>query len=101
MTGASDSEYSARLAAYDLKKLRGKHLITKMGRSRRYQLSPSSMRSIAALHIIREHVIRPLLAGVRPTHLQAPPILSSALDAHYQRLRLDLQPVFQELGIAA
>jgi hypothetical protein len=101
MTGQSDSEYSTRLAAYDLKKLRGKHLITKMGRSRRYELSPSSMRSIAALHILREHVIRPVLAGVRQTHRHAPPILSPALDRHYQRLCLDFQPVFEELGIAA
>jgi hypothetical protein len=101
MTGQSDSEYSARLAAYDLKKLRGKHLITKMGRSRRYQLSPSSMRTIAALQILRDCVIRPVIAGVRRTHRHAPPIFSPALDGHYQRSCLDLQPVFEELGIAA
>ena len=101
MTGQSDSEYSARLAAYDLKKLRGKHLITKMGRSRRYELSQSSMRTIAAVQILRDHVIRPVLAGVRRTHRHAPPILSPALDRHYQRLCLDFQPGFEELGIAA
>ena len=101
MTGQSDAEYSPRHAAYDLKKLRGKQLITKMGRSRRYDLCPSSMRTVTALQIIRDHVIRPVLAGVGGTRSHAQPSLSTALDRHYQRLCLDIQPVFEELGIAA
>lgn len=100
MTGQSAADYSARHAAYDLKKLRAKHLLTKMGRSRRYELCPSSMRSIAALEILRDYVIRPILAGVRATRFE-PPTLSPILDRHYERLRLDILPVFEELGIAA
>ena len=100
MTGQSDADYTPRHAAYDLKKLRGKQLITKMGRSRRYQLCPSSMRSIAALQILRDHVIRPVIAGIGATRLD-PPTLSPTLDRLYERLRLDFQPVFEELGIAA
>ena len=101
MTGQSEADYTQRHAAYDLKKLRGKELITKMGRSRRYQVFPSSMRAITAVQVLRDHVIRPLLAGVRATHPDPQPKPSPALDRHYERLRLDLQPVFQELGIAA
>jgi hypothetical protein len=101
MTGQSDAEYSPRHAAYDLKKLRAKQLITKMGRSRRYELCPASLRAIAALQILREQVIRPVLAGVHNACRQAQPILSPALDRHYERLRLDMQPVFEELGLAA
>ena len=100
-TGQADADYSARHAAYDLKKLRGKQLITKMGRSRRYELCAASMRSIAALEILRDHVIRPVLAGVSTAHPNPAPILSPPLDRHYERLCLDIQPVFQELGIAA
>jgi hypothetical protein len=100
MTGQSDAEYAARHAAYDLKKLRGKHLITKMGRSRRYELCPSSMRTIAALQILRDHVIRPVIASIGATRLD-PPTLSPTLDRLYERLRLDMQPVFEHLGIAA
>jgi hypothetical protein len=101
MTGHSDADYSPRHAAYDLKKLRGKQLIAKMGRSRRYELCPASMRSIAALEILREHVIRPILAGVRAPQRETQPTRSPALDRYYQRLCLDIQPIFQELGIAA
>src|SRR5207244_3773717 len=79
MTGQSDGDYTLRQAAYDLKKRRAKDLITKLGRSRRYQLSPPSMRAITALLVLREHVIRPLLAGVRtPAPLaRRPPSRSS------------------------
>src|SRR5258706_10666884 len=36
MTGQTDTAYTTRQAAYDLRKLRGKHLVDKPGRSRRY-----------------------------------------------------------------
>ena len=100
MTGQSEAEYSPRHAAYDLNKLRGKQLIAKMGRSRRYELCPHSMRTIAALHVLRDHVIRPIIASVGTPRLD-PPTLRPALDRHYERLRQDLQPIFEELGIAA
>jgi len=101
LTGQAEADYSPRHAAYDLKKLRGKQLITKIGRSRRYELCPSSMRSIAALEILRDHVIRPVLAGISGTHPKPAPILHAPLDRHYERLCEDIQPLFQELGIAA
>jgi hypothetical protein len=49
MTGLSDADYTHRRAAYDLKKLRAKDLITNLGRSGRYELSPPNMRAITAL----------------------------------------------------
>ncbi len=101
MTGQSDGDYTPRQAAYDLKKLRAKDLITKLGRSRRYQLSPPSMRAITALLVLREHVIGPLLAGARTPPRASKPATWTLVDQHYQQLRLDMQPLFQELGIAA
>jgi hypothetical protein len=58
MTGQADADYTIRQAAYDLRKLRGKHLIVKPGRTRRYKIprtppapsppcSPSATRSSA------------------------------------------------------
>jgi hypothetical protein len=101
MAGQSAANYTPRQAAYDLKKLRGKQLIIELGRSRRYQVSPPHMRAITALLILRDQVIRPLLAGVRAPQPHAQPTLWPALDQHYQRVCLDLQPVFDELGLAA
>jgi hypothetical protein len=63
MTGHSG--YTIRQAAYDLRKLRGKELIAKPGRTRRYHLTPQNAGTIAALLTLREQVIAPILAGVR------------------------------------
>ncbi len=101
MTGQSEADYTQRHAAYDLKKLRGKDLITKLGRSRRYHVSPPGMRAIAAMVVLRDHVIKPILAGVQTSVRPPKPTISFPNDQHYERLRLALQPLLQDLGIAA
>ena len=101
MTGQSASDYTVRQAAYDLKKFRGKALISKLGATRRYQVQPPAMRAIAALLILRQHVIAPILAGVRSPHLGRKPKAWTAADRHYEQLRIGMQPLFHELGIAA
>jgi len=82
MTGHTD--YTTRQAAYDLRKLRGKDLIIKPGRSRRYHLPAQPARTITALLTLREQVISPILAGPpQPTTgTQTHP-----LDRHRPRLR--------------
>ena len=68
MTGQAG--YTSRNAAYDLRKLRGKHLAGKPGRTRRYLISPGAARIISALLTLREHVIAPPL---RPRRRPADP----------------------------
>ena len=57
MTGLAEADYTVRQAAYDLHKLRGKQLVTKPGRSRRYQVPPDAARTMTALLVLRDHVI--------------------------------------------
>jgi hypothetical protein len=65
--GRSLKAYSARNAAYDLAKLKGKKLIHRVKGSRRYKADPSGVRAMCAYLILRDRVIKPLLAGfVRP-----------------------------------
>ena len=101
MTGQTDRDYTTRQAAYDLKKLRGKDLVTKLGTARRYQAAPQSLRTIAALLVLRDQVIKPILAGIRTPRRGRKPNSWSSLDAHYETLRLDMQALFQDCGIAA
>ena len=101
MTGRTPSDYTVRQAAYDLKKLRGKGLITKLGRARRYHVQPRAMRAIAALFVLREHVIAPILAGVRSPRLGRKPATWTPVDRHYEQLRIRMEPLFHELGLAA
>jgi hypothetical protein len=93
--------YSRRQAAYDLKRLRGKHLIVKVGSSRRYQVPPEGARTIAALLTLRDQVIKPLLSATRLPKRGPKPSTWTTLDRHYEQLRLDMQLVFHDLGIAA
>ncbi len=65
--------YTIRQAAYDLRKLRGKNLAVKPGRTRRYHIPPDAARTIAGLLTLRDHVIGPILAGVRSPRLGCKP----------------------------
>ena len=97
----SPSAYGPRKAAYDLKKLRGKQIVRRIGSTRRYEPLPPGLRAITALLVLRDKAIKPLLAAaqeIAPTHGGQNP---RAIDRHYLDLRLAMQGVFHELGIAA
>ena len=59
------------------------------------------MRAIAALLILRQHVIAPILAGVRSPHVGRKPNIWTSADRHYEQLRVRMQPLFLDLGLAA
>ncbi|WP_219414233.1 hypothetical protein [Pseudonocardia nigra] len=97
MTGAND--YTVRQAAYDLRKLRGKELISKPGRTRRYRISPQAAGTIAALLALREHVLAPILAGARSPRRGRKPATWTPIDRDYEKIRVDVQALFRDLGI--
>ena len=97
----TETEYGPRRAAYDLKKLRGKQVIRRVGKTRRYEPVPQGLKAIAALIVLRNKAIKPLLAAaqeLRPPHQAQNP---QPLDKYYEVLRVAMQGVFQQLGIAA
>jgi hypothetical protein len=99
-TGWGPKRYSVRQAAYDLAKLRGKKLVRRKDPSRRYVSDPSGVRTMCAYVLLREKVIKPLLAGV--THpIGRPPKALSPLDRHYVNLREELNRTFDTIGLAA
>jgi hypothetical protein len=99
-SGQDASTYSARNAAYDLAKMVGKTLVRRIERSRRYAVDPPGLRIFCAYLLLREKVIKPLLAGVvRPCG--RPPKVLAPLDQHYIALREELQRTFQTIGLAA
>jgi hypothetical protein len=101
MTARTDRPYTRRRAAYDLKKLRAKSLVARIARSRRYTVQPHALRAIAALLILRDQVIMPLLAGVRSPRIGRKPITLTAADQHYEQLRMRMRLLFYDVGIAA
>jgi hypothetical protein len=101
LTGQGDGDHTVRQAAYDLRKLRAKHLVVKPGQTRRYHVPPDAARTIAALTVLREHVIGPILAGVRVPRRGRPPTTWTQVDRDYETLRQGMQTLFHDLGIAA
>jgi hypothetical protein len=97
----AEGVYGTRQAAYDLKKLRGKQLLTRVGTSRRYQVPPAGLHTIAALVILRDKVLPPLLAGTAKPKQGRKPKTWTAIDAHYETVRQDMRVLFEDLGLAA
>jgi hypothetical protein len=101
MSGQPESEYGPRRAAYDIKKLRAKGMVSKIGKSRRYESVPDGIRSLTALLILRDKVIQPLLAASTQPESPATPAHPTPIDQHYESLRSRMRELFTHLGIAA
>ncbi|MGI8867325.1 MAG: hypothetical protein ACR2F6_00350 [Mycobacteriales bacterium] len=101
LTGQTKNSYTVRQAAYDLRKLRGKHLLVKPERTRRYHLPGEAARTIAALLTLRDHIIAPILAGVRRPRPGRPPKTHTRIDRDYDTLRDGMRTLFTDLAIDA
>ena len=90
--------YTTRQAAYDLRKLRGKHLVRKPGRSRRYQVPANRPHHRRPAHPPRpDHRPHPRRSpqppkGRKPAHW-------TTVDRDYEALRIHMQTLFHDLGI--
>jgi hypothetical protein len=51
------AQYGPRHAAYDLKKLRGKHIVCRIGQTRRYEPLASGLPALTALLVLRNKAI--------------------------------------------
>ena len=95
-TGHDHIGYSLRQATYGLRKLRGKRL-DKPGRTRRYHVPP------LAHHRRPAHPARPAhrpdpRRGAQPRMGHKPPHWAR-VDRYYERIRLDMQTLFNDLAI--
>jgi hypothetical protein len=101
MASKPDSSYGTRRAAYDIKKLRAKGMVRKIGKTRRYEPVPEGLRSLTALLVMREKIIRPLLAASGLPQPTVRPANPTPIDHHYEALRVGMRDLFTDLGIAA
>ena len=99
--GRTLPKYNTRKAAYDLRKFRGKALVRRIDNSRRYRVRRPGIRTLAALLILREKLIKPVLAGVCRPKRGRPPKNIHPLDLHYQALQREMLSTLQYLKLAA
>ena len=59
----------------------------------------SAARTIAALLTLRDQVIAPILAAVRSPRMGRKPTHWTRVDRHYERIRIDMQTLFNDLAI--
>jgi hypothetical protein len=94
--------YGPRQAAYYLKKLRAKGLIEKVGqRSRRYRATVDGLRAMAALIILREKVLKPLLCYHGRCKPGSKTAATAKIDAQYQIIQRQMQQLLKLLKLAA
>ena len=99
--GCDATVYRARQAAYDLTKFRAKGLIRKVQGTRRYVAPADGLRKITAVLVLRDKVLKPLLAGVSKHRTGPKPKNRAALDEHYETIQIQMQRLFHLIGIAA
>jgi len=99
--GPAAADYCRHQASYDLKKFRGKHMVRRLPRQQRYEPLPQGLRALAALLVLRDKVIQPLLAAALQTRPSRGAQNPTQLDRHYETLRVGMQGLLHELGIAA
>src|SRR5271165_691101 len=97
----SPCQYGPRHAAYDLKKLRGKQIIRRIGHTRRYEPLLTGLRAMTALLVLRDKAIKPLLAAAQPLRHMRAAHNPKPIDLHCDAIQAAMKGVFHELGLAA
>lgn len=94
------TQYAARQAAYDLKKLRAKQLVQKITRTRRYLPTDVGLSAMTALIVLHEKVIAPVLAGAGQAKPGPKPTTTDPLDELYRSIQRIFRQLFLQLGFA-
>ena len=100
-SGQPEAEYGVRQAAYDRKKLRGKQIVSRVGKTRRYEAVPAGLKTVTALLLLRDKVITPLLAATQQLQPGRGAQNPSTLDRHLEVVRAEMQSVLRQLRVSA
>jgi hypothetical protein len=96
------TQYSLAALRYDLQKLRAKGLVSKLPRSRRYQLSPEGYSLCVVFLKLFERIYAPLTAGLLhpiPGDTKLQQQKRTQLDRLYQRIADDLDQLLAAVGL--
>ena len=98
---AGSLAYTPRHASYDLSNLRGKALVERINNTQRYRTPPAGIRILAGMLILREQVVKPVLAGLGTPRVGRPPKKIEPIDQYYDNLQRELRRTFETLALAA
>ena len=93
-----DITYNTRMAAYDLRKLRAKGLVTKLDKSRIYMPEAKGLRMMVGQITLRDKVLKPLLAHFGHVK-RGPKGGRSRIEIRYQRIQREFRGLLADLHI--
>jgi len=92
-------EYRLGQLRYDLSKLRAKGLVERIGKTRRYQLTPIGLKLGVLLVKLRMRLLGPLLSVIRQPNATSLPRRSNLVDAAYHEVDTALDHLSAALGL--
>ena len=93
--------YGPRHAAYDLRKFRAKGIVDKLEGRRRYLASLQGLQHVAAVAVLHDRVLRPVLANAGSLAPECPAPNRTPLDEQYETMRNQMNHLFELVGLAA
>ena len=92
-------EYRLSQLRYDLSKLRAKGLVERIGKSRRYCLTPIGLKLGVLLVKLRTRLLGPLASLIQQPHTNAPARHLNSVDAAYREVDTALDHLSAALGL--
>lgn len=93
------SAYTPAKAAYDLRKLRGKALVDKIGNGRKYTTTKKGIETVVGILSITQKILPTILSSINKTVLSGNPEEMSELDNHYLKIKDEINAIYQSYGI--
>jgi hypothetical protein len=93
-------QYTARQAAYDLKKFRGKQIVERIENSHRYQTTVPGVQRVTAFLTLHQKVLVPLVENAGRIPKKQNKYLDK-VDLHCKNIQIEMKHIFNILNIAA
>lgn len=94
-------DYSPATAAYDIRKLRGKGLVVKTEKSRKYKTTEKGMDTIIAVLVLTQKTIPTVLSSVNKDTVSDYPDEMLDIDKIYMSIRREIKEIHQIYGMKA
>jgi hypothetical protein len=95
----TDNDYRLSQLRYDLAKLRAKGLVQRLGRTRRYRLTPQGAKLAVLLVKLRTRLLGPLATLATNSATQTPPVHSNSVVTAFREIDTALDHLRTALGL--
>lgn len=92
-------DYTPAKAAYDIRKLRGKALVVKIEKSRKYKTTKKGMETIIAVLVLTQKTIPTILSSINKDAISDNPEEMQNIDKIYMNIRNEIKEIQQQYGL--